>query len=104
MFGSFFFDERQKKYCLRLSYSLRTQYGLLFTIMPETHHCFFAFKREEVGRLRDSERRLSDFMLSFSSPRSQEQEVDTQVEGNLAAEVSLITLDTIELIIQVQSL
>ncbi|PVD22808.1 hypothetical protein C0Q70_16064 [Pomacea canaliculata] len=35
------------------------------------------------------------------SPRSQEQEVDTQVEGNLAAEVSLITLDTIELIIQI---
>jgi hypothetical protein len=30
-----------------------------------------------------------------------EQEMETQVEGNLAAEVSLIALDTLELIIQV---
>ncbi|XP_076463063.1 dedicator of cytokinesis protein 7-like isoform X1 [Babylonia areolata] len=35
------------------------------------------------------------------SPKPPEQEVETQVEGNLAAEVSLISLDTLELIIQI---
>ena len=35
------------------------------------------------------------------SPKPPEQEMETQVEGNLAAEVSLIALDTLELIIQV---
>ena len=35
------------------------------------------------------------------SPKPPEQEVEMQVEGNLAAEVSLIALDTLELIIQV---
>ncbi|XP_070194616.1 dedicator of cytokinesis protein 7-like isoform X3 [Littorina saxatilis] len=35
------------------------------------------------------------------SPKPPDQEMETQVEGNLAAEVSLIALDTLELIIQI---
>ena len=44
---------------------------------------------------------VSERDVLLCSPKPQEQEVETQVEGNLAAEVSLIALDTLELIIQV---
>lgn len=41
------------------------------------------------------------YFVSLNSPRPQEHELESQDEGSLAAEVSMICLDSLELIIQV---
>lgn len=47
---------------------------------------------------------ISILYFSMHSPKPRDIEADAHIEGNLAAEVSMVTLDTLELVIQVPTL